>query len=189
MIEIVSEPDIRTVEDSHAYLTALKRILEYSAVSDVSMERGSLRVDANVSARRRGESRLGTKTEIKNLNSFSGVGGALEAEFARQCAVLDAGGRVEQETMIWDANVGQVRAARSKEGSHDYRYFPDPDLPPLVVTRERIDAIRRAMPELPDARRARFETEYSMLGAKEIERLTSSPRVARVFRTGRATER
>jgi aspartyl-tRNA(Asn)/glutamyl-tRNA(Gln) amidotransferase subunit B len=181
LIEIVSEPDIRGSAEAEAYLIVLKRILEYAAVSDVSMERGSLRVDANVSARLRGQSALGTKTEIKNLNSFSGVVRALEAEFARQCAVLDAGGRVEQQTMIWDASSGRVAPARSKEGSHDYRYFPDPDLPPLVVPLEWIGEIRRAMPELPDARRQRYCTEYATLAAPVVERLVASRAVGDYF--------
>ena len=181
LIEIVSEPDIRGSVEAEAYLTVLKRILEFVAVSDVSMERGSLRVDANVSARPRGESKLGTKTEIKNLNSFSGVARALDAEFARQCSVLDAGGRVEQQTMIWDASTGRVRPARSKEGSHDYRYFPDPDLPPLVVLLEWIDEIKRAMPELPNARRERYRAEYPMLDARIVERLVASRAVGDYF--------
>jgi aspartyl-tRNA(Asn)/glutamyl-tRNA(Gln) amidotransferase subunit B len=181
LIEIVSEPDIRGAAEAEAYLTVLKRILEYVAVSDVSMERGSLRVDANVSARLRGESALGTKTEIKNLNSFSGVVRALGAEFDRQTAVLDAGGRVDQQTMIWDASSGRVSPARSKEGSHDYRYFPDPDLPPLVVPLGWIDEIRRAMPELPNARRERYRTEYAMLGAPIVERLIASRAVGDYF--------
>ncbi|HXD47313.1 MAG TPA: Asp-tRNA(Asn)/Glu-tRNA(Gln) amidotransferase subunit GatB [Gemmatimonadaceae bacterium] len=181
LIEIVSEPDIRGSAEAEAYLTVLKRILEYVAVSDVSMERGSLRVDANVSARIRGESALGTKTEIKNLNSFSGVVRALEAEFARQCAVLDAGGRVEQQTMIWDSASGRVSPARSKEASHDYRYFPDPDLPPLVLHLEWIDEIKRAMPELPEARRERYRTEYAMIGASIVERLVASRAVGDYF--------
>lgn len=181
LIEIVSEPDLRGSEDANAYLTTLKQILDYTAVSDVSMERGSLRVDANVSVRRRGETALGTKTEIKNLNSFSGLVRALEAEFARQCALVDAGERVEQQTMIWDAAVNQIRAARSKEGSHDYRYFPDPDLPPLVIAPEQIDAIREAMPELPAARRARYARDYSALPNVDVERLIASPGLGDYF--------
>src|SRR5438046_1622341 len=127
LIEIVSEPDMRSAREAGAYLRTLKQILEYMDVSDVSMEEGSLRVDANVSARKRGETKLGQKTEVKNMNSFSGVERAVEVEFARQCAVLDAGAQVEQQTMLWDANTGQVRPSRTKEASHDYRYFPEPD--------------------------------------------------------------
>lgn len=134
LIEIVSEPDIRSAEQAGAYLRVLKQILEYVDVSDVNMEEGSLRVDANVSARRRGETKLGTKTEVKNMNSFSGVERALEVEFARHVGVLEAGGAIEQQTMLWDGSA--VRPARSKEGSHDYRYFPEPDLPPLILSPE-----------------------------------------------------
>jgi len=170
----VSEPDLRGADDADAYLRALKQILEYTAVSDVSMEKGSLRVDANISVRRPGEMALGTKTEVKNMNSFSGVTRALAVEFARQCAVLERGGRIEQQTMLWDANTGEVRPARSKEGSHDYRYFPDPDLPPLVVSPDRIERITRELPELPAARRERYRAEYPGLTAYDVEVLTAS---------------
>jgi aspartyl-tRNA(Asn)/glutamyl-tRNA(Gln) amidotransferase subunit B len=136
------------------------------------MEEGSLRVDANVSARRRGETALGTKTEVKNMNSFSGVERALAAEFARQCAVLDSEARVTQQTMLWDAVSGTVRAARTKEESHDYRYFPEPDLPPLALELRYIDEIHRHLPELPAARRRRFHETFG-LGAYDIEVLTA----------------
>jgi aspartyl-tRNA(Asn)/glutamyl-tRNA(Gln) amidotransferase subunit B len=177
LTEIVSEPDIRSAEEAGAYLRTLKQILEFTDISDVNMEEGSLRVDANVSARPRGETKLGTKTEVKNMNSFSGVERALEAEFARQVNVLDRGSRVEQQTMLWDGARGVVRSARSKEASHDYRYFPEPDLPPLVLSREWIEEQRRSLPELPAARRARFAKEYALpLG--DIEILTSSVALA-----------
>ena len=162
LIEIVSEPDIRSAANAGAYLRALKQLLEYLEVSDVNMEEGSLRVDANVSARPRGSPTLGTKTELKNLNSFSAVERALEAEFARQCTLLAAGERVAQQTMLWDAASSTVRAARSKEESHDYRYFPDPDLPPLVVDRARIRRVRDELPELPAARRARYRETFGL---------------------------
>jgi len=162
LIEIVSEPDLRSSAQAGAYLRALKQILEYTDVSDVSMEEGSLRVDANVSARRLGDPKLGTKTEVKNLNSFSAVERALDAEFARQTALLDRGGRVEQMTLLWDGARGEIRPARSKEGSHDYRYFPEPDLPPLVLTPGDIDGHRRSLPELPAARRSRFVSSYGI---------------------------
>lgn len=181
LVEIVSEPDMRSAAEADAYLRALKQILEYADVSDVNMEEGSLRVDANVSARRSGETNLGTKTEVKNMNSFSNVVRALEVEFARQCAILDAGGHVEQQTMLWDANVGQVRAARSKEGSHDYRYFPEPDLPPLIVSREHVEQIRRELPELPKARRDRYRREYAALTEYDINVLTASPATGEYF--------
>jgi aspartyl-tRNA(Asn)/glutamyl-tRNA(Gln) amidotransferase subunit B len=181
LVEIVSEPDMRSTAEVDAYLTTLKQILEYVAVSDVSMEEGSLRVDANISTRLRGETKLGTKTEVKNMNSFSGVARALEVEFARQCAVLEQGGKVEQQTMLWDANAGEVRPTRSKEGSHDYRYFPEPDLPPLVVPLERIDRVKRELPELPDARRARFKKEYSSLTDYDVDVLTASRAMSEYF--------
>ena len=174
LIEIVSEPDIRSAEQAGAYLRVLKQILEYVDVSDVNMEEGSLRVDANVSARRRGDTKLGTKTEVKNMNSFSGVERALEVEFARHVAVLEAGGAIEQQTMLWDGST--VRPARSKEGSHDYRYFPEPDLPPLILAQEWIEKARHDLPELPAARRARFAAEYK-LGEYDVEVLTSTPRL------------
>jgi aspartyl-tRNA(Asn)/glutamyl-tRNA(Gln) amidotransferase subunit B len=174
LIEIVSEPDMRSAAEAGAYLRTLKQILEYMDVSDVSMEEGSLRVDANVSARRHGESTLGQKTEVKNMNSFSGVERAIEVEFARQCAVLDAGGTVEQQTMLWDAGVGQVRPARAKEGSHDYRYFPEPDLPPLVLEPKFISRLRENLPELPRQRRERFAAEYGLV-AYDLDVLTASP--------------
>jgi len=174
LVEIVSEPDLRSSEGAEAYLRSLKQILEYVDVSDVNMEEGSLRVDANVSARLHGESKLGTKTEVKNMNSFSGVVRALDVEFARQCSVLAGGGRIEQQTMLWDANTGEVRPARSKEGSHDYRYFPEPDLPPLILSLERIDGIEKALPELPKARRDRYRRDYQNLTDYDVEVLTAS---------------
>jgi aspartyl-tRNA(Asn)/glutamyl-tRNA(Gln) amidotransferase subunit B len=175
LIEIVSEPDIRSAEQAGAYLRVLKQILEYVDVSDVNMEEGSLRVDANVSARRRGDTKLGTKTEVKNMNSFSGVERAIEVEFARHVSVLEAGGVIEQQTMLWDGST--VRPARSKEGSHDYRYFPEPDLPPLILDQGWIDKARHDLPELPAARRARFAMDYK-LGDYDVEVLTSNPRLA-----------
>ena len=174
LVEIVSEPEMRSARQAEAYLVALKQILEYADVSDVSMEEGSLRVDANVSAREHGQTKLGTKTEIKNLNSFSAVVRALDAEFARQCAVLDAGGKIEQQTMLWDERAAEVRPARSKEGSHDYRYFPEPDLPPLVLDQDWIDAIKKSIPELPDARRERYRKSHVGLSDYDIDVLTSS---------------
>ncbi len=162
LVEIVSEPDMRSSAEAGAYLRILKQLLEYTGVSDVSMEEGSLRVDANVSARLRGESKLGTKTEVKNMNSFTGVERALDAEFARQCALIDSGGSVVQQTMLWDGARNEVRPSRTKEGSHDYRYFPDPDLPPLVLTTEWIELQAKSIPELPQARFARFVNDYGL---------------------------
>jgi aspartyl-tRNA(Asn)/glutamyl-tRNA(Gln) amidotransferase subunit B len=180
LVEIVSEPDMRSSVEAGAYLRNLKQILEYIGVSDVSMEEGSLRVDANVSARLKGETKLGTKTEVKNMNSFSGVERALEVEFARHCALLESGGTVVQQTMLWDGNSGEVRPSRTKEGSHDYRYFPEPDLPPLSLDPDWIEAQRAALPELPAARRERFAKDYG-LGAQDLEVLSATSAVAEYF--------
>ena len=180
LVEIVSEPDIRSAAEAGSYLRLLKQVLEYVDVSDLNMEEGSLRVDANISIRPRGVAKLGTKTEVKNMNSFSGVERALEAEFARQVGILESGGAIEQQTLLWDADRGTVRPARSKEGSHDYRYFPDPDLPPLRLTKEWVASIGDRLPELPDAKRARFVAEHK-LGAYDIDVLTASPRIADYF--------
>jgi aspartyl-tRNA(Asn)/glutamyl-tRNA(Gln) amidotransferase subunit B len=159
---------------------AVKQILEYTEVSDANMEEGSLRVDVNISARPVGQEAFGTRTEIKNLNSISGVERSIEIEFARQCGVLRAGGEVEQRTMLWDGVRNEVRPARSKEGSHDYRYFPEPDLPPLVLEPSFIQAHRDALPELPAAKRARFASVYG-LGTAEIEQLTVTVELADRF--------
>ena len=180
LAEIVSEPDMRSAAEAGAYLRTLKQILEYAGVSDVSMEEGSLRVDANVSARLHGDTKLGTKTEVKNMNSFSGVERALQVEFERQCAALDRGDTIVQQTMLWDGGKGVVRPARSKEDSHDYRYFPEPDLPPLVLHEAYIARIREEMPELPGARKARFVTQYA-LGRADVDVLTASPALAVYF--------
>ena len=172
LIEIVSEPDLRSSHDAGAYLRVLKQIIEYIGVSDANMEEGSLRVDANISIRPCGEGALGTKTEVKNMNSISGVERALEAEFVRQAGVLDRGGRIEQQTMLWDGARGEVRPARAKEGSHDYRYFPEPDLPPLVLSNEWVRKVQDELPELPRDKRARFTAEYG-LSPYDTEVLTS----------------
>jgi len=180
LIEIVSEPDIRTPDGAGAYLRTLKQILQYLDVSDVSMEEGSLRVDANISVRPPGQVKLGTKTEVKNMNSFSAVEKALESEFERQCALIDSGGRVEQQTFLWDGARMTVRPSRTKEGSHDYRYFPEPDLRPLMLDEKWIEKAREDLPELPEARRKRFVEEFG-LAASEIEQLTSTPALAEYF--------
>lgn len=187
LVEIVSEPDIRSAREAGGYLRSLKQTLQYIDVSDANMEEGSLRVDVNISVRKRGASSLGTKTEIKNLNSFSNAERAIEVEFRRQCALLDGGGRVEQQTLLWDDVANDVRPARSKEGSHDYRYFPEPDLPPLALSREWIEQRRRALPELPSAKRARFLVHYG-LSQIEAEQLALTPEVAAYFeRTAQAS--
>ena len=180
LIEIVSEPDMRTSAQAGAYLRALKQVLEYTDVSDCSMELGSLRVDANVSARPIGSTELRSRTEIKNLNSFSAVERALAFEFARHCRAYEAGGAVTQQTMLWDAAKNEVRPARSKEGSHDYRYFPEPDLPPLLVLKARLDRVRNLLPELPAAKVTRFQREFGLTSA-EATVLASSVAVAHYY--------
>jgi aspartyl-tRNA(Asn)/glutamyl-tRNA(Gln) amidotransferase subunit B len=162
LIEIVSEPDISSPEEAHEYLTRLREIILYTGVSDCNMEEGSLRCDANISVRPRGQKELGTKTEVKNVNSFRFIREALEYEIDRQIEVLDSGGRVSQETRLYNANEGRTYGMRSKEQAHDYRYFPEPDLLPLVVDAEWRSAIARELPELPEARRARMVTEYGI---------------------------
>jgi aspartyl-tRNA(Asn)/glutamyl-tRNA(Gln) amidotransferase subunit B len=180
LAEIVSEPDLRSPAEARAYLTTLRQILVYAGVSECSMEQGSLRVDANISIRRPGEPRLGTKTEVKNMNSFANVERALEAERARQVTLVEAGKRVEQVTLLFNAGTGQVKPTRSKEESHDYRYFPDPDLPPLVLTPAFIDEQRAGLPELPEAKRARLESDYG-LPAYDARVITSEVELAHYF--------
>ncbi|MEO7218533.1 MAG: Asp-tRNA(Asn)/Glu-tRNA(Gln) amidotransferase subunit GatB [Gemmatimonadaceae bacterium] len=180
LIEIVSEPDMRSPAEAGAYLRTLKQLLEYAEISDVSMEEGSLRVDANVSARLHGAAKLGTKTEVKNVNSFSAVEKSLQAEFDRQCALLESGDSVEQMTMIWDATTGTVRPARSKEESHDYRYFPEPDLPPLILDEDYVTRVRKGIPELPQQLRERFTSEFGLSDA-ELDAVTDDPQTAMYF--------
>jgi aspartyl-tRNA(Asn)/glutamyl-tRNA(Gln) amidotransferase subunit B len=180
LIEIVSEPDIRTAAAAGAYLRTLKQILQYLDVSDVSMEEGSLRVDANISVRPPGQAKLGTKTEVKNMNSFSAVEKALESEFERQCALIDAGGRVEQQTLLWDGVRETIRPSRTKEGSHDYRYFPEPDLGPLMLDQKWIDHTNHDLPELPEPRKKRLLEEYG-ISPNEVEQLTATPALADYF--------
>lgn len=156
LIEIVSAPDIRSPEEARLYLEKLKAILQYTDVSDCKMEEGSLRCDANISVRPVGAAEFGTKTELKNMNSFRALQKALEYEVERQIEILEEGGRIVQETRMWDESKGITVSMRSKEEAHDYRYFPDPDLVPLVIEREWVEEIRRSLPELPDARRERY---------------------------------
>ena len=162
LIEIVSEPDIATPGEAFEYLTRLKEIILYTGVSDCNMEEGSLRCDANVSVRPKGQEKFGTKTEVKNVNSFRFIKQALEYEIERQVEVIEAGGRVEQETRLFNAAEGKTYGMRSKEHAHDYRYFPEPDLLPLVVDEKWQREIRRQLPELPEARRARMVSEYGI---------------------------
>lgn len=180
LIEIVSEPDITSPADAHEYLTALKAVLVYAGVSDCNMEQGSLRCDANVSIRPRGSHELFTRTEIKNLNSFANVRRALEHEIARQSALVDSGRHVEQQTLLWNAERAETAPMRSKEDAHDYRYFPEPDLPPLVVGGEWLEDVRRALPELPAQRRRRFLAEYA-LSEYDARVLTQEQEVADYF--------
>jgi aspartyl-tRNA(Asn)/glutamyl-tRNA(Gln) amidotransferase subunit B len=162
LIEIVSQPDLRAPAEAYAYLNTLKQILEYAEVSDCNMEEGSLRCDANVSVRLRGAPKFGTKAEVKNLNSFRYLAHALEYEIERQIGVLESGGKVVQETRLWSVAAGRTEPMRSKEMAHDYRYFPDPDLLPVTMTEAAIAAARRAMPELPAAKVARFIADYGL---------------------------
>ena len=162
LAEIVSEPDLRSPAEARAYLTLLRQLLVYAGVSDCSMEKGTLRVDANISIRRLGEAKLGTKTEVKNLNSFANVEKALEVELVRQVGVMEAGGAIRQVTLLFNAGSGTTREMRSKEGSNDYRYFPDPDLPPLVLEPAWIEEQRASLPELPDAKRERFTSQFGL---------------------------
>jgi aspartyl-tRNA(Asn)/glutamyl-tRNA(Gln) amidotransferase subunit B len=180
LIEIVSAPDLREPADAHRFLEQLKRILQYAGVSDCDMEKGSLRCDANISLRPRGETRLGSKVEIKNLNSFRMVQRALEYEQRRQSAILAAGGEVPQETRLWNDESGETGSLRSKESAQDYRYFPDPDLPPLQVGAELVLAARQALPELPLARRARLQRDFA-LPEYDADVLTQSKEVADYF--------
>jgi aspartyl-tRNA(Asn)/glutamyl-tRNA(Gln) amidotransferase subunit B len=161
-MEIVSEPDLRTPAEAYAYLNTLKQILEYTEVSDCNMEEGSLRCDANVSVRLRGAPKFGTKAEVKNLNSFRYLTHALEYEIERQIGVLESGGTIAQETRLWNVAAGRTEPMRSKEFAHDYRYFPDPDLLPVLISEATIGEVRRAMPELPDAKIARFQRDYGI---------------------------
>lgn len=180
LIEIVSEPDIRSPEEAKAYLEKLKAIMLYCDVSDVRMEQGSLRCDANISLRPIGQKEFGTKAELKNMNSFRGVQRGLEYEQLRQADVLDSGGKVVQETRRWDEAQGKTISMRSKEEAHDYRYFPDPDLVRVHLDEEWKARVRASIPELPDARRARYVEQYG-LSSYDAGVLTSSRKLADFF--------
>ena len=162
LIEIVSEPDLRSPAEAYEYLVRLKEILQYLEVSDCNMEEGSLRCDANVSVRRLGTSEFGIKTEVKNLNSFRFLQKALDYEISRQVSVLEAGGTISQETRLWNLEEQKTVAMRSKEYAHDYRYFPEPDLLPLVISDEWREQVRATLPDLPEARRQRFIAQYGL---------------------------
>ena len=180
LLEIVSEPDIRSAEEARAYLEKVKAILEYLDVSDCKMEEGSLRCDANISLRPHGQAALGTKAEIKNLNSFRSVQRGIEYEVIRQEEILDDGGRVIQETRTWDENKGITASMRSKEQAHDYRYLPEPDLVPIMVDPARVAEIRANLPELPDARKQRLMNDYG-LSEYDAGIITASRAVADYF--------
>jgi aspartyl-tRNA(Asn)/glutamyl-tRNA(Gln) amidotransferase subunit B len=180
LIEIVSEPDLRTPAEAHAYLTALKQILEFTEVSDCNMEAGSLRCDANVSVRLRGAEKFGTKAEVKNLNSFRFLQRALEYEIERQIGVIEGGGKVQQETRLYNVGAGRTESMRSKEFAHDYRYFPDPDLLPVSIDSALVEKVRAEMPELPEAKRRRFTDKYG-LTAYDAGVLASSRDMADFF--------
>ena len=162
LLEIVSEPDMSSPDEAHAYLTALKSILEYSDVSDCNMEEGSLRCDANISIRKQGAKELGTKTEIKNMNSFKAVRAALQYEIDRQVDMLESGQRVVQETRLYDAAKDITESMRSKEEAHDYRYFPEPDLVPFDFEKKLLEEIKKQIPELPEPRKNRFIKDYKL---------------------------
>jgi aspartyl-tRNA(Asn)/glutamyl-tRNA(Gln) amidotransferase subunit B len=180
LLEIVTEPDIRTPQEAALYLAKIRQLVQYLDICDGNMEEGSLRCDANVSVRLKGETKLGTKTEVKNMNSIKNVEKALEYEINRQIQILESGGTIIQETLLWDASTGVVKPMRSKEEAHDYRYFPEPDLVPVVVSEEWVEEIRKTIPELPEQRRDRFIRQYG-LPKYDAEVLTSSKELANYY--------
>jgi len=180
LIEIVSEPDIRSAREAYLYLNRIRQLVRYLGICDGNMEEGSLRCDANISIRPVGEEKFGTKTELKNMNSFRNVEKAIEFEINRQIQLLESGGQVVQQTMLWDANNGKVMPMRSKEQAHDYRYFPEPDLTPLRVDEKWREEMQRALPELPMARRNRFVEQYG-LPKYDAEVLTDEKAIADYF--------
>jgi aspartyl-tRNA(Asn)/glutamyl-tRNA(Gln) amidotransferase subunit B len=182
LIEIVTEPDMRSSDEAYAFVTELKQVMQFIEVSTCDMEKGHLRCDANVSVRRRGADQLGTKAEVKNLNSFRFLKQALDYEIARQIAVIESGGQIVQETRLYDPDSGETAGMRSKEHAHDYRYFPEPDLEPLRVSDEWLSAVRSSLPELPASKRSRFLAEY---GLREYDAgvLTESRALGEYFET------
>jgi aspartyl-tRNA(Asn)/glutamyl-tRNA(Gln) amidotransferase subunit B len=178
--EIVSEPDMRSPDEAYAYLTTLRQILLYTGVSDCNMEEGSLRCDANVSVRLRGSKEFGTKVEVKNLNSFRYLARALEFEIERHIGILESGGRIPQETRLWNQHAGHTDSMRSKEKAHDYRYFPEPDLLPVHVSDAWRENVRSSLPELPGARRARFVSAFGVT-PYDAEVLTDTQALADYF--------
>ena len=173
LIEIVSEPDLRTAEEVELYLRKLKSILEYIEVSDCKMQEGSLRADVNVSVRKKGETKFGTRTEMKNMNSFRSITRAIDYEIERQIDVIENGGKIEQETLRWDEVSGKTFSMRDKEDAQDYRYFPDPDLVAIKLSEEYIENIKNMLPELPESRKQRYIEEYK-LSEKDANIITAS---------------
>jgi aspartyl-tRNA(Asn)/glutamyl-tRNA(Gln) amidotransferase subunit B len=188
LIEIVSEPDISSPNEAYDYLTRLREIILYTGVSDCNMEEGSLRCDANVSVRPRGQNKFGTKTEVKNVNSFRFIREALEYEIARQVEVIEAGGAISQETRLYNANEGRTYGMRSKEHAHDYRYFPEPDLLPLVVDETWKTQIARQLPEMPEARRSRMVSDFGITEKDALVLTTSRARADRFEEAARAAK-
>src|SRR5690349_19404999 len=180
LAEIVTEPDFRTSWEAYDYVNHVRRALQWVGASEADMEKGNLRCEANVSVRRVGDEAFGTKVELKNLNSVRFMQRAIEFEVARHIQVLESGGRLAQETRLWDDRVGETRVMRSKEEAHDYRYFPEPDLPPLVVSQQFIDDVRGAMPELQENRRKRFGEQYGLSYA-DASQLVSERSLADYF--------
>ena len=180
LIEIVSEPDIRSSEETESYLRKLKSILEYIEVSDCKMQEGSLRADVNVSVRKKGDTKLGTRTEMKNMNSFRSITRAIEYEIDRQIDVIEDGGKVEQETLRWDEVSGKTFSMRDKEDAQDYRYFPDPDLVAIKLSEEYIENIKKTLPELPESRKQRYLEEYK-LSEKDANIITASKYLSDLF--------
>ena len=180
LIEIVSEPDLRSGEEVEQYLRKLKSILEYIEVSDCKMQEGSLRADVNVSVRKKGETKLGTRTEMKNMNSFRSIVRAIDYEVERQIDVIENGGKIEQETLRWDDVSGKTFSMRDKEDAQDYRYFPDPDLVAIKLSEEYIENIKNTLPELPESRKERYLQEYK-LSEKDAKLITSSKYLSDLF--------
>ncbi len=182
LIEIVSEPDMRSTKEAVAYMRKIHSIVTYIGICDGNMQEGSFRCDANVSVRPKGQQEFGTRAELKNINSFRFVERAIDIEIERQIDVIEGGGEVAQETRLYDSNKNETRSMRSKENAMDYRYFPDPDLLPIVVTDDEVEAIRKTLPELPDAKKVRFIEEFK-LGSDDAGILTASLELADYFET------
>lgn len=180
LIEIVSEPDIRSPQEAYQYLRRIKQTVQYLEICDGNMEEGSLRCDANVSVRPKGQEEFGTRTELKNMNSFRNVERAISYEIDRQTDLIESGGEVVQQTLLWDANKMETRTMRSKEEATDYRYFPEADIPPVVVTDELLDSIREELPEMPDVRRQRFMDDFNM-SSEDAQTLTEDRYLADYF--------